>query len=136
VIDCPEDLKVDYDSDLGDEVDTDGPNIVASRDGELLFTKTSCQAKYFSVSMFALMLLPKNLIEYSGDPNNRQVHFLNGQFRQALGNLIVDHLNTDHVNRTTIECITALHPSIIGLELNGSTTFFFQFNIQTCNQIP
>lgn len=34
VIPCPENLKDDFDSDLGDEVDTDGPNVVTSRDGD------------------------------------------------------------------------------------------------------
>ena len=41
VIPCPEDLKDDYDSDLGDEVDTDGPNVVTSRDGKKEF-KLNC----------------------------------------------------------------------------------------------
>jgi hypothetical protein len=35
VIPCPEDLKDDYDSVLGDEVETDGPNVVTSRDGNM-----------------------------------------------------------------------------------------------------
>ena len=47
VIECPEDLKDDYDSDLGDEVDTDGPNIVASRDGESLYSCHLLNTEHF-----------------------------------------------------------------------------------------